>query len=177
MNDWVQSSPELIAGIVLLTLGRKVYWFLVGVVGFAVGFILSEQYLAIESKSIVLLLALLVGVLSASLVVFFKKVALAVVGFLAGAYLLFMLAQEMGWDDSVWMWALITIGGVVSAVAMRFLFEVALIVLTSLLGAALVSTSVSIPDLQPGIIFMVLAVVGIVFQSLLSRKSAGKEKD
>jgi hypothetical protein len=159
---------QVIAGGLLLAFGRRLYWFFVGVVGFFLGFFLAQNFLSTASESTTLLIGLGVGLVGALLVVFFKKVAIGVVGFVAGVLVVLWLAGEVGWETGVWVWLGAAVVGVIGALATRTLFEVALVVLSSLIGAVLVSEVVSWELLPPGVLFLILALTGVALQTLMT---------
>jgi len=169
---------QVVAGGLLLAFGRRLYWFFVGVIGFFFGLLLAQNFLSTASESTTLLIGLGAGLLGALLVVFFKKVAIGVVGFLAGALVVLWLAGEVGWEPGIWVWLGAAVSGIVGALAVRTLFEVGLIVLSSLIGAVLVSDVVSWELLPPGVLFLVLALTGVALQTLATwgggRESRGE---
>lgn len=54
-------------GGALLFLGRKLYWFFVGAVGFVVGLSLATQWLQGGSEIVILLVGIVIGVVGALL--------------------------------------------------------------------------------------------------------------
>ena len=74
-------------------------------------------------------------------------------------------------------WLLYVIGGVIGAVSLLLIFDWALIFLSSLLGSALIVQVTELGPQAERLLFIGLAVVGILFQArLLSRggRSSGK---
>jgi hypothetical protein len=162
----------VIAGILLLLLGRQLFWLFVGIVGFIVGMTWAAQYLAGQSEWVVIVVGLVAGVIGAVLAVFFQRIAVAVAGFLAGSYLAAYLMASVGVDIGQFEGIVTIITGILGAVLVFVLFDWALIFLSSLLGASLVVPAlVADPQIQI-ILFLVLAVIGIVVQvGLLKRWS------
>jgi len=78
-------------------------------------------------------------------------------------------ADQMGWGDPWWVWALGLVAGFLGAYLTRTVFEVALIVLSSILGATLVLEALQRPVDQISPLLLTLVVVGIVIQ-FASRK-------
>ena len=153
----------LIAGVVLLLSGRRVYWLIVGVAGFVIGFMLSAEYL--EGPEWVLLVGgLIAGLLAAGLAVFFQKVAIAIAGFLIGGLAVLWWAEQMGWGEPWWVWALAAGTGLAGGLLTRAVFEVALIVLSSVFGATLILEALQRPADQASPLFIILAAVGVLIQ-------------
>ena len=76
----------IVVGGLLLVAGRKLFWLFVGVVGFAIAFVLATRYLRIEPEWLSFIIALAAGVAGALLAVVLKQLAIALAGFLAGGY-------------------------------------------------------------------------------------------
>src|ERR1700745_117139 len=74
-------------GIVILFFGRKLFWLCVAAVGFLAGIELAPHLVTEPSPLLELALALALGVLGAVLAFLLQKIAVAVVGFLAGGKL------------------------------------------------------------------------------------------
>lgn len=161
------------AGAVLLVAGRRVYWLLVGLVGFVVGFALTAEYLE-GPQWLILVAGLGAGLLASGLAVFFQRIALTVAGFLIGGLAVMWWADQMDWGEPWWVWALGLVAAILGAYLTRTVFEVALIVLSSIFGATLVLQALQRPADQISILLLVLVVVGIVIQAA-SRKSRGSD--
>src|SRR3989440_10591873 len=74
-------------GAVVLFFGRKLFWLCVAAVGFAAGVELAPHLVNEPSPLVALTVALVLGFLGALLAMFLQKIAIAVVGFLAGGKL------------------------------------------------------------------------------------------
>ena len=77
----------VLLGVVILFFGRKLFWLCVAAVGFAVGVEIAPLLVHEPSSLLALVIALVVGVLGALLALFLQKVAIAMLGFLAGGKL------------------------------------------------------------------------------------------
>jgi len=77
----------VIIGVVILFFGRKLFWLCVAAVGFAVGVKIAPLLVNESASLLALLIALIFGVLGALLALFLQKIAIAVLGFLAGGKL------------------------------------------------------------------------------------------
>lgn len=156
------------AGVVLLVAGRRVYWFLVGLVGFVVGFILAAEYLQ-DPEWLILVAGLGAGILASVLAVLFQKVALGVAGFLIGGLAVLWWADQMGWGEPWWVWVLGLVAGVLGAHLTRTVFEIALVVLSSVLGAMFVLEALQRPADEVSPLLLVLVIAGICIQFLFRK--------
>jgi hypothetical protein len=131
----------IIVGGLLLVAGRKLFWLFVGVVGFAIAFVLASGYLQIEPEWLSLIIALAAGVAGALLAVVLKQLAIALAGFLAGGYGVLTLTQILNLDASSFTWVLVIVGGIVAAVVAVVVFDWMLIVVSSIFGASMILQS------------------------------------
>src|SRR5690349_11228256 len=76
----------LVVGALLLLVGRRLFWLLVGIAGFLFAWSLSYQYFHLREPGAQLLLAVVAGLVGVALAVFAQKLAIAFAGFVAGAY-------------------------------------------------------------------------------------------
>lgn len=152
-------------GLALLLAGRRIFWLVLGVVGFFFGFDLAERLLGLESHGLGLILGLLAGLLGVVVAIFLQKVAVGVAGFLIGGYLTLTLVQADPGSLSGGDLLVFIVGGVVCAFLALWLFEVALILLSALAGAALVVGSVPLESGATTLGFLVLVVLGIAVQA------------
>jgi hypothetical protein len=169
--DFISLFP-IVLGLLLLFLGRKVFWLFVGAVAFIVVMTIVPQYIK-HYESTVFYVALGVGILAAGAGWFFQKIALRLAGFLAGGYVFFSLWEKYASTDVLPWWLPFVLGGILGAVLLSFLFEWALIILSSATGAFLVSQQFHLETNFSIGLMAVLALVGIVVQSKMKR---GKTK-
>ncbi len=164
---------RILAGLALLTLGRRLFWLFVGLIGFAAGIVLATQ-LVQGPEWMVLLIALAAGLVGVVFALVLQQAAVALAGFLAGGYVVMSVLNGLGWDASgpYWAlyWALIVVGGIVGAALVLALFEWALIILSSLTGAILIVQTIHPGALLAAILTAVLFIVGIVIQAGLRRR-------
>jgi hypothetical protein len=172
------SSVEIVnvvVGLVVLVLGRKLFWLFVGVVGFVAGLSLATQYLVDQPTWVILVIALAAGLVGALLAVFLQTVAIAVAGFIGGGYVVVGLLDMLGVQPQAGLaaWIPFIIGGIVGLVLALALFEWALIVLSSFVGATLVVQGIELRPAIAGLVFLVLIVVGFFIQAaMLQREEA-----
>jgi hypothetical protein len=163
-------SLGLVAGILLLLLGRNLFWLFVAVIGFLWGLEIASHLLHGESQVVILAVALAMGLLGAVLAVIFQHVAVGFAGFLAGAHLIMTFRNFMNWHhyQDVWIYSLV--GGLVGSIMALLLLNWALIILSSLVGAALICQALPIKQELAILCFVALAVVGFVVQSNLFQR-------
>ncbi len=156
---------SILFGVISLTLGRRVFWFFVGIIGFAAGVILAQRFLPGQSELTVLVIALVAGFVGSVLAVALQGLAIWVAGFLAGGYLATALLGLIGWQTGQFAWLPFVLGGIIGAVLMVVLFDWALILLSSLTGASLIVQNVQISPQLTVFAFLALLVVGILIQA------------
>ena len=176
----------LIVGALLLLAGRRLFWLLVGVVGFLAAYSLSLQVLHLRSAGLELLVAVMVGLIGVLLAVFLQKVAIALAGFLLGVYFAAeLMGVALGLPSGHALSAIAhaltpgqeiiaLVAGVLAALLAVGLFDLALIVLSALAGASLVSDALQAGASLRWLLFVVLAAVGIAIQTSWSRRSGAR---
>jgi hypothetical protein len=162
--------PGFIVGILLLVLGRKLFWLFVGGSGFVVAFYLTAELMPGQPTWVFLLVAIVAGLLGAWLAVTLQWLAVGVGGFLGGGYLATMLQESASLDIGGPEWLPFAVGGVLGAILLGALFNPALIVLSSLVGATLVADSLPLGSNGSIAVVVVGTVLGILVQSHMYRK-------
>jgi hypothetical protein len=162
--------PRMLVGVALLLLGRRLFWLLVGVVGFTFGYEYGAQIYAGASEAMLFTIALAAGIVGAVLAYFVQALMVAVAGFMVGAQLAVVLlnAVQPIPGHGFWLIAFFA-GGVIGAALLVAMFDSALLLLSSLFGASLIVESVELPPYRKLVLFIVLLLVGIVVQSNLPR--------
>ena len=159
-----------LAGLILLALGRKLFWLFVACVGFSLGFFYAESFWNVQSPLIGLAIAVLMGLVGALLAVFLQGVAIALSGFAAGGFITMYLLELLGLGGTRLPWLPYVVGGILGAVALLLIFNWALIFLSSLLGAGLIVQAVELGSQAETVLFIALAIAGILFQARLLGK-------
>src|SRR6266571_7870457 len=154
-------------GAVVLFFGRKLFWLCVAAIGFAAGVELAPHLVHEPSALLSLTIALLLGIIGALLAVFLQKIAIGVLGFLAGGKLAGAIAAAFFVHYAQHSTIIFVIGGIIGAVFLLVLFDWALIVVSSLIGAHLIvyQSTIALPQSGSIILFIGLAVVGILVQA------------
>lgn len=164
------SVVSLLLGVVLLLYGRTLYWVFVAVAGFLLGFELAAVLLADQPESLRLLVAVVGGVLGAILGMFAQRVAFAIGGLFAGGYIALALVRAAGVPGEPLVW--FAVGGILGAIVAAWMLDWAIIALASLVGAAAIVDQFDLDASTASLLFVALAVVGIVVQGRRLRSSA-----
>jgi len=162
----------VLIGVVILFFGRKLFWLCVAAVGFAVGVEIAPQLVNEPSSLLALLVALVFGVLGALLALFLQKVAIAVLGFIAGGKLASAIAGAFFVHYTQYSTIIFVVGGIIGAVLLLAVFDWALIVVSSFIGAYLIQSAIVLPPTGSTLVFVGLAIIGIFVQAASFRRSA-----
>jgi hypothetical protein len=157
-------------GALLLAFGRRLYFLVLGVVGFAFGLWLSTsppvEAIGLEtSPEVRLLIALGLGVLSAGAAFVLHRVVLGAAGLAIGGAGGFWLAQVTtgGVDGWAWLWP---VGGALAgAILLPGLYHAALVVLSAWVGTALLVQAMPLEGPAAALAALGLFGVGVVFQA------------
>ncbi len=118
-----------------------------------------------------LLVALGCGMIGALLAIMLQKLAIAVAGFIAGGRIAWALAASFWVDHMHYRGITFVIGGILGALLLLTLFDWVLIFLSSFEGAHLISSGITLPEKGTLILFIALAVIGVVIQGSMLRRS------
>jgi hypothetical protein len=183
VNEWLteilsamQFSVAIVGaliGAVILFFGRKLFWLCVAAVGFAAGVEIAPHLVHEPSPLLALAVALVLGLIGALLALFLQKVAIAVLGFLAGGKLAGAIAAAFFVQYAQYSTIIFLVGGLIGAILLLALFDWALIVVSSLIGAHLIQSAIVLPASGSTIVFIGLAVLGILVQAASLRGSRG----
>jgi len=166
------ASLRIAAGLILLFLGRQIFWVFVAVVGFVMGMEFAAQLIPASGELTVLLVALAAGILGAALAYFFYNVAIAAAGFLAGGRIGVELIGGLTAPSSQATWLAFIAGGIVGAILLMLIFDWALIVISSLLGASFIVQQMPTTPSMSTVVFIALVIVGIAVQSQMTRRGS-----
>jgi hypothetical protein len=159
----------LLLGAALLVFGRKLFWLAGAAIGFLFAMSFARHFFPDASQTVSLVVALGFGLLGAALAFFLQKIAVWVIGFLVGGFLLMNIGHALGFDTSPYPLIAFILGGVLGGIIVHFLLDWALIILSSVAGAFLVVHALNLGRFLDSVVVLVLAVVGILIQSRLKR--------
>ncbi len=157
-------------GIVILLFGRKLFWLCVAAVGFLAGVELTPHLVNEPSALLQLTVAIVLGLIGALLALFLQKIAIAVVGFLAGGKLAGAIATAFFVHHAEYSTIVFVVGGILGAVLILVVFDWTLIVVSSLIGAHLIENAIVLPPSGSTIVFLGLAVIGVLVQAASLRR-------
>ncbi|MGD8402187.1 MAG: hypothetical protein PVJ21_00900 [Anaerolineales bacterium] len=164
---------NVLVGVALLFFGRRAFWLFVAGAGFVAGLSLANNILEVP-ESVGLIIGIGIGLLAALLAVFVQRFAINLAGFLVGGYIALQLLPMLNIDGGWWTTLLaFIVGGVVGIILVGLFLDWALISLSSLAGAALVMDTLNLSGGLGMVTFIILIVIGFVFQG---RKLRGNRR-
>src|SRR5881396_1373301 len=119
------STPIIgaLIGVVILFFGRKLFWLCVAAVGFAAGVELAPHLAHEPSPLMALTVALVLGLIGALLALFLQKIAIAVLGFLAGGKLAGAIAAAFLIHYVQYSTIIFVVGGIIGAILLLAVFD------------------------------------------------------
>ena len=161
---------KILIGVCLLLFGRKLFWLVIGGIGFFAGSYLASTLFQGASEWVVLGIALVIGIVGAVLAQFLQKVGVAIAGFVLGGMVLSGLVTSVLGGFNIPQWVAFIIGGILGIVMTMVLFEWSLILLSSIAGAWMITDAFSLGFPFTLVLFIVLLVGGLTLQFRLKRK-------
>jgi hypothetical protein len=166
----------ILAGLILLFSGRKLYWLFVAVVGFIAGYILTGEVLPEISTVLRIIIGLVAGAIGAALLLVLHQVAVGLAGFLGGGLLALQITHQLGVGSGEFSWVPFILGGIVGAILVVSIFDWALILLTSLGGAFLVISGLNPDPSWANLAILILFVIGVFIQANLLRRQRSQDE-
>ena len=163
---------SVLIGAIVLFFGRRIFWLCVAAVGFAAGMELAPHLMSEPTDFLKLSLAIVFGFVGALLALFLQKIAIAIAGFLAGGKLAMALVAAFLAEGGRYPGIAFIIGGIIGMILLLSLFDWALIVTSAVVGAYLIGQTIVLPQTGATILFVGLAVLGIVVQATAFRRRA-----
>jgi hypothetical protein len=167
MSDSLQLTPvaQILGGLLLLTLGRRLFWVFVGVIGFFAGMHYGEAALAGLDEWLRLLIAFGIGLVAAVLALVLQRLAVGIAGAFVGGTFAMQLAPALGLNTGAGVSVAFFFGAVIAAVLLSILFDPALIVLSALMGAVMIADALALNDTLHLLVIAVLFVIGLGIQA------------
>jgi hypothetical protein len=162
---------SVIVGAAILLFGRKLFWLFVAALGFAVGLEIAAYFMKEPPQWMTLLIALGCGVIGALLAILLQKIAIAVAGFIAGGRIAWALAATFFVEHAHYRGITFVVGGILGALLLLALFDWVLILLSSVEGAHLIGNGITLPEKGAMILFIGLAIIGVIVQGSMLRRS------
>jgi hypothetical protein len=162
---------SVIVGAAILLFGRKLFWLFVAALGFAVGLEIAAYFMKEPPTWLSLVVAIGCGAVGAVLALLLQKVAVAIAGFIAGGRIAWAVAAAFFVEHAHYRGITFVIGGIIGALLLLALFDWVLILLSSVEGAHLISNAIVLPEKGELILFIVLAIIGVIVQGSMLRRS------
>ena len=159
---------SILAGIILLFLGRKLFWLFVGFVGFLVGMRIAAEVLAGHPAWVFVLAGLVLGIIGAAVAIVLERLAFAVAGFFTCVFLAMTFSQEFGEPYNI---AVLFLAGALGAIFAFLIMDWAIIFLSSILGAGLIVSVLKLGPTWGTLVYLILVFTGFVVQSQLMEQS------
>jgi hypothetical protein len=166
---------EVILGSSLLMVGRRLFWLLLGAIGFAVG-VETARRLVHGTDLLTLAAAIGLGILFALLAVFIESIAIGLAGFVGGGYALVTLSAIIGLQGRTADITAFVIGGIIGVALVILLFDWALISISSLAGAAMVVGGLGLGPRLRGPVYLSLLLLGVLVQGFTLRRQAAARR-
>jgi hypothetical protein len=176
IEENAMSIINILGGVLLLSLGRKIFWLFVAASGFYAGFELASRYLTVTPQWMAILIGVGVGLIGALLAYFFQKVMIGAAGFLAGVFIASRLIPLWGTQVKSYEWLILLLGGIIGVILIYTIFEWALIILSSGAGALLIVEGFKLAGMTAFFVGIILFVVGLTFQAGLNRQQRKERK-
>src|ERR1041384_1714381 len=112
---------RILAGLLLIILGRRLFWMFVGLVGFWAGMYIAAQFLSSQSGFVVLIIGVVAGILGVMLAIFLQRLARAIAGFLSAGYFLVAVSHQIAWLSHYGDLVVFVVGGIVGAILLSLL--------------------------------------------------------
>jgi hypothetical protein len=163
-------------GTIVLFFGLRLFWLYVGIMGFAIGFVIGEALTTGSSWWLQVVIACVFGVGLSILAILLQKPAAAIAGFIALGMTAVVLVSVFATPAEWVLWVILAVAGLLGAVLAWALFTPAVIILTSLSGAAGILNAVNSRWEMNDILFLVfwavLATLGIIVQVMTRRSDS-----
>lgn len=158
----IDNAIRILLGCIVLLAGRNIFWLFIAVIGFLLGTELAHVWLAGQPPWLALVAGILVGLVGAVLAIVYERVAFALAGFYAAAFLVITYADKLGFASMPAVTPYVA--GVIGALLAALLTDWTIIVLSALAGAAAIVSVFALQPLVEAVSFLALALVGVLVQ-------------
>ncbi|MFH1153146.1 MAG: DUF4203 domain-containing protein [Pseudomonadota bacterium] len=158
---------NLVAGILLLFAGRRLFWVSVACMGFLLAYRYCVEFQMPGPGWMTWAIPLGIGLIGALVALLFQKVAVVVIGFMIGEMLTMDLVYFLGMEAGKYSWVILLAGGLAGAIALVVLFDWALILLSSLVGATVIIPVLGLDQTGGELPFIILVILGVAVQTAL----------
>lgn len=156
---------QVLMGLLLLCLGRKLFWLFVGVIGFFAGAHFGQELAAGQPEMVLFVIAVVVGLFGALLAIFLQYAAVILAGGVAGGMLAMRLGLLLGFTTQPMEVLCFVVGAILAAILIATLFDWALIILSAATGAMMVVEVFGLGQPLELVAWAVLVALGIGVQA------------
>ncbi|MCO6435473.1 MAG: DUF4203 domain-containing protein [Phycisphaerae bacterium] len=157
------AGVRIVLGLLVLLLGRRLYWIMVGISGFLAGSEFAQQFLADWAPWSRFLVAIGAGAIGVVLAIFAQRIAFAVLGFYGGGFIALVLTRSTAGDNAQLAWFILA--GLAGAIIAAAVMDWAIILLTSFAGASAIVAGLALGPAFQAVLLLILAALGIAIQS------------
>ncbi len=168
----IEKLFHLIAGIVLLTFGKRFFWLFVGCIGFVMGLNYAGAITGLAELWAIFLIAVFAGFVGVMMAIFLQGIAIGVAGFLAGGMVAWYFLNLLGFHAGDYFWIAHIAGGVIGLIMILLFFDWALIFFSSIIGAVFTVDAFAFSPPVRTLLFLVLSMVGVAFQTRTFKKTS-----
>jgi len=162
----------VILGLIVLVYGRRLFWLSVIISGFLLGMELTNIFFTGHPYWVKMLGGLAAGLIGAVIAVFIERIAFALVGLYAGAYLAIGMAHGFGLMNKDIFLGII--GALAGAIISGLLMDWAIIVLSSLVGSGAIISQLELDHIIRILVFFVLFTIGCFTQTRGMDRPSGR---
>ena len=156
---------NVMLGTGLLVGGRKLFWLLVGALGFLVGLEVAARF-TMRSELLFIITSLALGLVFALMAVFLESVAIGVAGFVGGGLALMRLVALLSGTGSVPRLFTFILGGVIGVILVVWLFNWGLIVISAVAGASMIVAGIPMRTADRPFVSIALVLIGLAIQGV-----------
>jgi len=156
----------VLIGVILLILGRKYTWSFTAGLVFYLFMLVTAKGLFDFPDLLILMIGIVLAVAGGLLAAVLHRVTVPITGFLAGGYLLTLLAGVYKWFPAQ-TWMPFAAGGLLGLVLIAAATDWTLTVMSSVMGAVMIVRGSTIGSSWLVVAFLGIALVGVVIQTLI----------
>jgi len=155
---------KMILSLLFMFLGRQLFWLFVGGIGFVYGMEIAVKFFPQQADWVTIVGGLILGLVGLLVAIFLQRVAVAVIGFLAGMFIAFHLSTTLNLSINFPLWLFLISGGIIGLILIFILFDWTLIIVSSMLGAFFIVQNINLNEQVLILIFTILMAAGVAVQ-------------
>lgn len=155
---------QILFGLAMLFLGRRLFWVFVGSIGFITATEVALANFSHQPDWVIVLIGLAFGVAGALMALFFQAGAIASAGILGGGYLGLLVIRSLNVSNQTAIVISYVIGAIIGLILFFVFFDSALVAISSFSGAYILVQQIPLSGLNFWLVLILFAFVGIVVQ-------------